>query len=60
MMRQLIDVFPMSGFAAASLFIFLGLFIFILFFVFKFESKNSLAAKAQIPLHDDRIQEKTP
>lgn len=52
MMRQLIEVYPLSIFAAISIFIFLGIFLFIVFSVYALESKDSLDKKAQIPLDD--------
>ncbi len=52
-MRQLMEVFPLSIYAAVSIFIFLGMFCFILFWTYKIESKQSFEVKAGIPLRDE-------
>jgi len=54
-MRQLIEFFPVSHYAAVGIFIFLGMFLFILFWAFYLESRHSMNERAQLPLRDEKI-----
>ena len=51
-MRQLLEVFPLSIYAAVSISIFLSIFLIIVVRTFV-ESKESIQRKARIPLEDE-------